>query len=367
MPFGKVIKLAIEIGLGVAVGIAMELYHGLAPYLPSICLALLAHYTWEFGHTEFAKIRLGRLKKATGRKPMLGYFVVALVGAALFCFYWWGLNKTLAPRIEAYETEKHPKTREIPLITWDTPAPIKEGTPLSTVQLNAKADERGSFEYIPDVQTRLPVGRHDLLAKFTPDDEAKYEPAEKKVSIIVDPAPPPPPQVVKPSEPPAEGHIPKETPKLVAKIINPQDLAINVKNDSTAVAQNVKWELVTYRLSDGAFFSYATQDMGYIKPHTTSANYSMNLTTLAKAPNGGAELAKGDKIIGSISIDCPECTGETIIVHITYGIDGWFCEVPSGDGRLLAPKNGMPFSNYVAILDSVCPIDKGTKIVTLPQ
>ena len=61
-----------------------------------------------------------------------------------------------------------------PVITWETPAAISAGTPLSATQLNATASVAGSFTYSPAPGTVLPAGSTTLTATFTPADTTDY-------------------------------------------------------------------------------------------------------------------------------------------------------------------------------------------------
>ncbi len=56
-----------------------------------------------------------------------------------------------------------------PVITWENPAVLSEGTPLSEEQLNATADVEGTFVYTPAIGTVLPLGENqELKVDFTP-------------------------------------------------------------------------------------------------------------------------------------------------------------------------------------------------------
>ena len=93
------------------------------------------------------------------------------------------------------------------------------------------------------------------------------------------------------------------------------------------------------RTTDQALFSYATQNIGYVKPHSKGPSYAMSLNTLAQAPGGGGQIANGQSFIGTLSIDCPLRRGTTLIVSFVWGGSGWFYKVPDGDGRLILPKD----------------------------
>jgi fibronectin type 3 domain-containing protein len=75
-----------------------------------------------------------------------------------------------------------------PVVTWDDPAAIAYGTPLSGLQLNATSDGvAGSFVYTPPAGTVLPAASlHRLSVQFTPSDTANYDtPAPVEVVIGV--------------------------------------------------------------------------------------------------------------------------------------------------------------------------------------
>jgi Flp pilus assembly CpaE family ATPase len=68
---------------------------------------------------------------------------------------------------------------------WPNPATISYGTALGANQLNAKSSVPGSFIYIPAGGDVLTIGRHRLLAIFTPDDTEKFATAQATVVIEV--------------------------------------------------------------------------------------------------------------------------------------------------------------------------------------
>ena len=126
--------------------------------------------------------------------------------------------------------------------------------------------------------------------------------------------------------------------ELGISLVDPIDPAIVVDNQTDSLAEGITWELVMFRTTDKAFFSYATQNVGYVKPHSKGSRQSMQLNTLVQAPGGGGRIASGESFIGTLSIDCPLCRGTTLIVSFVWGSSGWFYKVPDGDGRLILPK-----------------------------
>ena len=78
-----------------------------------------------------------------------------------------------------------------PVITWDNPADVPIGTPLSATQLDATADVPGTFTYTPALGTILPGGMGQVLfVSFTPTDAVDYESATATATINVTKADP---------------------------------------------------------------------------------------------------------------------------------------------------------------------------------
>ena len=75
--------------------------------------------------------------------------------------------------------------RTTPIITWPAPAPIPEGAPLSSTQLNATANVPGSFVYNPAAGTVLAAATYTLSTRFTPTDTTRYTAATASTSLTV--------------------------------------------------------------------------------------------------------------------------------------------------------------------------------------
>jgi len=72
-----------------------------------------------------------------------------------------------------------------PVITWETPADISYGDPLSAKELNATASVPGVFVYTPPAGEMLTAGRQTLSVTFTPTDVADYTTAQAAVTLNV--------------------------------------------------------------------------------------------------------------------------------------------------------------------------------------
>jgi hypothetical protein len=70
-----------------------------------------------------------------------------------------------------------------PTISWPTPSPIANTTPLSSTQLDATASVPGRFVYTPAAGTVLTAGTHALSVAFTPANPAGYNDASASVTI----------------------------------------------------------------------------------------------------------------------------------------------------------------------------------------
>lgn len=82
-------------------------------------------------------------------------------------------------------------TKAKPEITWNPPAALQPGAPLTSLQLNATASVPGMILYTPPVGTVLPSGTGQTLsALFVPFDSANYSPASATthIDVVVAPA-----------------------------------------------------------------------------------------------------------------------------------------------------------------------------------
>lgn len=167
--------------------------------------------------------------------------------------------------------------------------------------------------------------------------------------------------------------VPLPTPQevdddLSMGIVNAQSPSLVFENSSDKVVEGLTWELVMFRTSDSATFSFATQDVGYVKPHAKTAQYAMSLATLPKAENGGKQITIGDSFLGSIAVDCPLCKGATYIVHFIWGQSGWFFKLPNDHGGLVLPKgtSSQAIEAYAATIESIANTEKKQEIAVQP-
>jgi hypothetical protein len=155
---------------------------------------------------------------------------------------------------------------------------------------------------------------------------------------------------------------------ISAMFSDPQAPNISVSNLSDTVAENVIWSMIAIRTSDLSYFGFATQSVGYIKPHTESGHYSLNLANIQKTSDGDGQIKVGDELTGSISVDCPRCEIRTYIVHLVWLKSGWFFEFPEKTGYVVPKdmsKDGR--SKYIQLLTGDSYADKRIEILARPQ
>jgi outer membrane protein OmpA-like peptidoglycan-associated protein len=98
------------------------------------------------------------------------------------------LNPTDSSRYNSVSTQVQIRVlreRDRTVLTWNNPEPINYPTPLSRVQLNARANNPGTLTYSPPLGTILNPGTHILNVNFTPTLTNRFQPASTQVTILV--------------------------------------------------------------------------------------------------------------------------------------------------------------------------------------
>ena len=171
-------------------------------------------------------------------------------------------------------------------------------------------------------------------------------------------------------ETPIPGAPPQSIPiEISAMFYEPKDPSIVVTNSSDDVAEGVTWAMIAIRKSDLGYFGFVTQSIGYIKPHSESGRYALQLDTLAKGSDAAdKQIHDGDELTGSISIDCPHCQGRTYIVHLVWKQSGWFFEFEH-KSEYVAPKDMSPEgrTRYMDLFTGATFLSKRIEIASKPQ
>ena len=138
------------------------------------------------------------------------------------------------------------------------------------------------------------------------------------------------------------GTLPKpaaQLPELGLRFIYPTEPALVITNGSGYVARDIKWTVALWNLdmpdrNDPLPIPVSTYD--WIKAHDEGGPQA-----LFGNPSVVSLLKPGNRLFGSASVNCPDCTrGRTYIVYIVLGSGGWFTEVSDeASGKVLIPRN----------------------------
>jgi hypothetical protein len=152
---------------------------------------------------------------------------------------------------------------------------------------------------------------------------------------------------------------------LAATFMHPQALSITVENKSNRTAEGITWEAFLYRRSDATYLSFETQAIGYVKPHSTGASYSMNLENIIVQTDGNRRIAQGEHLIGTVAVDCPQCEGMTYVLYLVWGNSGWQYELKGQRAKLLAIRPDYPEEvkkNAIKSLEDSIPMNERVAI-----
>ncbi len=115
-----------------------------------------------------------------------------------------------------------------PTITWATPSPIQNGAALSSVQLNATANNgvTGTYAYNPPAGTVMSSGTQLLSVTFSPTDTTDYTTAAASVQLSVSLAPVTG-IIMTVAGDNVEGYTGNGGPAIAAELFNPAGVAVD--------------------------------------------------------------------------------------------------------------------------------------------
>ena len=99
--------------------------------------------------------------------------------------YWQANDPTLVTIYAAAGVGTSTPVQGTPTLSWQAPAAIVYGTPLTGAQLNATSNVAGSFTYTPALGTLLSAGRVTLTTTFTPTDATSYKSVTASVPLSI--------------------------------------------------------------------------------------------------------------------------------------------------------------------------------------
>jgi len=128
-------------------------------------------------------------------------------------------------------------------------------------------------------------------------------------------------------------------PDVNLRFVSPQFPKLVLANPSEHTASNIKWASALWNLDlkgRVAPLPIPIDTFDWIKPHKTSGPLNV-----CDRPAITRLLKHGDRVFGSVSVDCPQCArGKTYIVDIIWGEGGWFTEIQHEEsGNLFIPAH----------------------------
>jgi hypothetical protein len=149
----------------------------------------------------------------------------------------------------------------------------------------------------------------------------------------------------------------QELADVTLRFVYPKSPALILVNNSEVIAKNIKWSVALWNMdlpdrNDPLPIPVSTFD--WIKPHNEGGPQNLFNTRIVSPL-----LKQGNRLFGSVSLDCPKCKrGRTYIVRITWGVGGWYAEIETGTpGKLLIPPNFLKDSRtkYFKALEAAVP------------
>jgi hypothetical protein len=130
-----------------------------------------------------------------------------------------------------------------------------------------------------------------------------------------------------------------QRPEVALRFVYPEAPALVIANPSDVIARDIKWTVVLWNRDlpdrmDPLPIPVSTFD--WIRPHDQSGAQN-----LFSAPPMASLLKAGNRLYGSASAICPECSrGRSYVLYIEWGRDGWYSEVTDEtSGKLFIPAN----------------------------
>lgn len=132
---------------------------------------------------------------------------------------------------------------------------------------------------------------------------------------------------------------PTGKPIVALRFVYPKNPALMIVNTSDWMARDIKWVVALWNMdlperNDPLPIPVSTFD--WIKPRDEGGPQN-----LFGSPLVSPLLKPGNRLIGSATVDCPECVnGKTYFVYIVWGSGGWYSEIEDEkSGKLIIPIN----------------------------
>jgi hypothetical protein len=179
-----------------------------------------------------------------------------------------------------------------PVIIWNTPAPIFQGTALSSTQLNAISNVPGHFAYLPGAGTVLGAGFGQILsATFSPTDSIDYNTVSRTVLVDVLP-----PVVLSGLHATYDG-----LPKSVAYSTNPPGLSVNVTYDGSSIPPTNAGSYAVLAVSTTPGHTGSAHGTFVIDKATPAITWNAPAPIVGGTPLGGTQLDATASIPGTFT------------------------------------------------------------------
>ena len=129
-------------------------------------------------------------------------------------------------------------------------------------------------------------------------------------------------------------------PPLVGlRFVYPKSPALILVNQTEAIARNIKWTIVLWNMDlpdrDNPL-PIPVSSFDWLRPNGESGPLN-----LFDSPTVSPLLKPGNRLYGSASVSCPECSrGRTYLIYIVWGEGGWFAEAQNEQsGGVIVPNN----------------------------
>jgi hypothetical protein len=145
---------------------------------------------------------------------------------------------------------------------------------------------------------------------------------------------------------PMRGSAATKFPDVTLRFVYPTSPSLMLDNISDVTAKQIKWTVALWNLDNPMVYSDPSNKNDHEPLQIPISTFDFIRPLLSGGPLNlfGSNLVapyikKGDRLVGSASVVCPECErGHTFTVYIEYGKGGWYCEITNEQsGNVLIP------------------------------
>jgi hypothetical protein len=137
---------------------------------------------------------------------------------------------------------------------------------------------------------------------------------------------------------------PSNTPDVIARFVYPKSPALVLVNRSDKIARQIKWSAAIWNLDDPRTYVNPNPPKLLMTHCLFPSLLRLLEAALIRWPSNHFNeqyIKPGQRLFGSISVICPECSrGHTYVVSIIWGTGGWYTEIlDRRDGELVISQH----------------------------